>query len=123
MSRDTLQFHKHLQMARRMATFLDTQFHIGKFRFGADPLVSLLPGVGSGITAILSLYLLWIAWELGLPKGLYVRMAWNIFLDFALGAVPLVGNVVDFFYKANIKNLELLEDYVGSSVTLEGHVV
>lgn len=115
--------HRHLAQARRIATLLDTQFRIGKFRFGVDPLMNLAPGIGTGVTTALSLYLFWIALSLGLPKTVYMRMVWNILLDFILGAVPVMGTVADFFYKANMKNLELLEDYIGSSVTLEGHVV
>lgn len=115
--------HRHVSRARRIATLLDSQFGIGKFRFGADPLVSLIPGVGSAIATAFSLYILWIAIELGLPTKLYLRMAWNIFVDFLLGEVPVIGNIADFFYKGNIKNLHLLEEYVGSHVPLEGNVV
>ncbi|MCX6791502.1 MAG: DUF4112 domain-containing protein [Candidatus Gottesmanbacteria bacterium] len=109
----------HFQFAQRLVRLMDTKFNFFGIRFGIDPLLDFWPGFGSLIGAGISSYLFWIAYRLKVPSRIYFRMGWNIFLDFILGEVPLLGAVFDVFYKANVRNLALLTPYVNPDV-LEG---
>lgn len=101
----------HLNRARKLANILDSKFRIGKISFGLDPLLSVLPGLGSVLGALTSLYVFWIANRLNVSLSVYIKLALNIFVDFLLGGIPIVGVFVDIFYKSNLKNITLLEQY------------
>ena len=103
--------HPSILRARKLANLLDSAFTIPVIRkkIGLDPILGLVPGGGDLITALLSLYPLYVAYEMGMPRHLMARMGVNILMDFAVGSVPVVGDVVDIFWKANRKNLDLLE--------------
>lgn len=107
----------HLKNAKRIAWLLDNQFSIGSFRFGLDPLLGLFFGVGNMVTVLLSTYIVWIAWEMQTPAGILARMIFNIAVDFLIGLIPILGQLLDFGVKANQKNIELLENYLRSSST------
>jgi hypothetical protein len=98
-----------LQTARTLATLLDAQFEIGKFRIGVDALIGLIPIVGDLASTAAGAYLIHVARKHKLGKWVQMKMAGNLMLDMAAGSVPLAGDVFDAVYKANLKNLELLE--------------
>ena len=98
-----------LARVRWLAKLLDSQFSIAGIEFGLDAIVGLVPVAGDVITAVAALYPLHIAKKHNLGKTLQARMAWNVLVDLAAGAIPVVGDVVDVAYKANLKNLKLLE--------------
>ena len=102
---------QHLKNAQRIAKLLDSQFSILGFKFGLEPLIGLLPGLGDTITLFLSLYLFYVALQLKIPRTALIQMLFNIGFDFLVGSVPVVGDLADFFYKANTKNLQILERY------------
>ncbi len=80
------------------------------YRFGLDGIVGLLfPGAGDAVMAIAALSLFGLALQRGVPRPVLVRMALNIAIDALLGSVPIAGDVFDFAWKANRKNLRLLE--------------
>lgn len=112
----------HLKNARRVAKLLDSQFNILGFKFGLEPIIGLIPGLGDAITLILSLYLFYIAIQMKLPASVLVQMLLNIGLDFFIGTVPIVGDIADFFYQANSRNLRILELYFEGEVQ-EGEVI
>lgn len=112
----------HYRTAKLLARVLDTQFKIGKFEFGLDPLLDFIPGLGGVITLILSLYIIWIAKAARVPDKEIGQMIRNVIFDFILGLIPVVGYVGDFFYKANIKNIAILEKYVKTGV-IEAEIV
>jgi len=112
----------HLQFAQRLMKLMDTQFNLFGIRFGLDPLLDFLPGIGSLIGAIVSCYLFWIAYKLHVPSKLYWRMGWHIFLDFILGELPLIGWLFDMLYHSNEINLKLLYPFVDPEI-LVGKVV
>jgi hypothetical protein len=103
---------KHLERAKRIANILDTKYSIGGVRFGADAIISVIPGIGSIIGAATSCYVFWIADQLNVPNRIYYRMALNIAADLLLGGIPVIGVLFDIFYKANVKNIRLLENFV-----------
>lgn len=111
----------HLKNAQRLAKLLDSQFSILGFKFGLEPIIGLLPGLGDVITLILSLYLFYIAVQMKLPKSALIQMMVNIGMDFFIGTVPVIGDLADFFYKANSKNLRILERF--ASEVEEGTVI
>lgn len=82
----------------------------GKFRFGLDPILGLIPWIGDWIGAILSLYIVYESVRLGLPWRTIVRMLGNVAVEAIVGAVPLAGDVFDFLFQANMRNLKLIDD-------------
>ena len=105
--------NKHLKFAVALSELLDNKFKVGRFSFGIDPLIGWIPGLGDVIGASLSFYLVWIGLQMKLPAPKIARMIGNIFIDLVLGLIPIVGDVSDFFYKANLKNLDILKQYSG----------
>jgi hypothetical protein len=101
----------HLKAASLLAHLLDNQFRLFGFRFGLNGVLGLIPGAGDAVVAILSLYLVWIAIEMELPRIKIVEMIVNIVINFFIGLVPIIGDFADFFHKANLANLKILHDH------------
>lgn len=101
---------------RRLARILDDAFEIPGtgFRIGLDPLVGLVPGLGDLLPALAGAYGLVVAWRLGAPASLLLRMAANLGLDALAGAVPLLGDLFDAAWKPHVRNLALLEGWLGA---------
>lgn len=76
--------------------------------FGFDSVLGLFPGVGDGISALMGLYILSRARDLGASPLLLARMGGNIALDTILGSVPLLGDIFDVAFRSNTKNVRLL---------------
>ncbi|MGD9645914.1 MAG: DUF4112 domain-containing protein [Pirellulales bacterium] len=102
---------RHFEGVRQLANLLDTAFElpIVGWRIGIDPLIGLIPGFGDAITTVISLYIVVSALKLGAPRVVVARMLVNVVVDALLGAVPIVGDVLDVWYKANARNLALFE--------------
>jgi hypothetical protein len=87
-----------------------------KFRFGLDPLLGLIPGIGDTSSALVSAIALVQAVRVGVPKILLMRMAANIFVNEIIGVVPVVGDAFSFWFKSNARNYEILKHHrFGSS--------
>lgn len=102
-----------LAALRRWSVVLDSAFRIPgtSVRFGMDPVLGLVPGMGDLTTPLFSAVLLLQAVRLRIPKVVQLRMLLNAAIDLAIGLVPLVGDLFDFAWKANVRNLALLERY------------
>ena len=98
-----------LARARKFAYLMDAQFSVAGVEFGLDALVGLIPGIGDTLTALASVYPIWIARRHNLGGNVQVRMAVNVLIDWLPGLIPIVGDLIDVAYKANLKNLKLLE--------------
>ena len=98
-----------LERARLLANWLDARFSFMGVRFGLDAIIGLVPVVGDTLTALASTYPILVAARHDLGKTLQARMAMNILIDLVPGAIPVVGDLIDVAYKANLKNLKLLE--------------
>jgi len=98
----------------RLAWYLDSAIKIPGFdaRIGLDGLIGLIPGAGDTIGALISSVVLSEAARLGAPKTVLLKMAFNIALDAVVGAVPVLGDLFDFVWKANQRNVQLLNDYL-----------
>jgi hypothetical protein len=101
--------NQEIQRLEALAKLFDTRFSIFGLKFGLDPLVGLIPGLGNALPAAVSIYILSVAFRLKAPKSLLFRMVGNIAIDLILGSVPIVGDVFDVIYKANLRNVELLK--------------
>jgi hypothetical protein len=93
-----------------LSWLLDDLFRIPGlgWRFGLDALIGLVPGIGDVVTTAASLYVLAAAVRYRVPKVTVLRMGLNLLIDFALGSLPVVGDVFDAWWKANSRNLALL---------------
>lgn len=105
-----------LDGARRLAHLLDEAFEIPGtgWRIGIDPLVGLFPGLGDLLPSIAGAYVIWVAWRLGAPASLLVRMAANLGIDAAVGAVPLAGDLFDAAWKPSARNVRLAEAWLAN---------
>ncbi|HET9506096.1 MAG TPA: DUF4112 domain-containing protein [Hymenobacter sp.] len=101
---------ERLRWVERVARLMDSQFQLPgtRFRFGLDPLLGLVPIVGDLSATAVSVALLLTMLRHGASGAVVVRMALNILLDTVVGAIPLIGNVFDFAYKSNERNVALL---------------
>ena len=98
-----------LARVRQVAKLLDSQFEIAGFKFGWDAIIGLVPVVGDLAMAAVGVYPLMVARKHNLSKFVRARMISNLLIDWALGSVPLVGDVIDVGFKAHLKNAALLE--------------
>ena len=97
---------------RAFSKLLDSQFPLfGNFRIGIDPIIGLIPGIGDFIASSLSVWLIYDAARLGLQKRILALMTLNVMLEALFGAVPILGNAVDAVWKANVRNMRLVEKY------------
>lgn len=104
-----------------LADWLDTKFHIPVINYpvGLDGIIGLIPGVGDTITTGLSGYLIYEAHQAGASKGTLAAMGKNVAIDWAIGLLPVVGDIFDFAYKANAKNARLLVEELRRKQTRE----
>lgn len=95
---------------------MDNYFKIPglKWRFGLDALIGLIPGAGDVVTGVIGLVLIIRAVQFGLPGIVIARMVLNTLIDFSLGSLPFLGDVIDFFWKSNSMNMQLFHVYAGS---------
>ena len=105
---------QRLDRMRRVGWLLDNSIPVPgtRFRLGIDQLIGLVPGIGDLIGGILSLYIIVEAYRFGVPRSLLARMGWNVALDTLVGEVPILGDLFDIGFKANIRNLALLDGYL-----------
>lgn len=92
-----------------LADLLDSRFRIPgtQIRFGIDPVLGLVPGIGDLLSAGISLYIAAKLADLGVSRWVQARMLWNIALDTVIGIVPVLGDAFDVGFKANKKNTVL----------------
>ena len=102
-----------LAALRKWSVFLDSAFRVPgtKLTFGFDPILGLIPGLGDLTTPLFAALLLLHAVRLRIPRVVQLRMLINAAIDLAIGVIPFVGDFFDFGWKANVRNLALLERY------------
>ncbi len=98
---------------RRVTTLLDDRLRIPgtNIRFGLDFLIGLLPWIGDVVSFVISGFLILTMARYGASGMLIVRMIGNVLLDSVVGAIPVFGNIFDLAYRANRRNLRLLEEH------------
>ncbi len=100
---------RRLGRLQRLAWILDRSIPVGRWRIGLDPIIGIIPGAGDWIGAMLSLYVLYEGARLGVPARVLTRMGGNILVETILGAIPFLGDLFDFVWQANTRNLALIE--------------
>lgn len=98
----------------QLAWLMDSSIPIPgtQIRFGIDGLIGLIPVLGDIVGAIISSHIISQAARIGAPKSILMKMAFNVGFDALLGVIPIIGDLSDFFWKANQKNINLLNNYV-----------
>jgi hypothetical protein len=105
---------RRLDRLRRVGWLLDNSLPIPgtRFRLGIDQIVGLVPGIGDLVGGVLSLYIIVESGRMGVPRSLLARMGWNVAVDTIVGEIPVLGDLFDIGFKANIRNLALLDGYL-----------
>ena len=118
---DNFQRLKTLKRIRRLSRLMDTAIGIPgtKFRIGLDPIIGLVPGAGDLVSTAFSAYIILLAARFKLPRAALQKMVFNVALESVVGAVPLAGDIFDAYYKSNIRNLEILENHLTETDSVE----
>jgi hypothetical protein len=120
MQSETYKFSRGLSDGERLArletlaTLMDAALVIPgtNVRIGFDALIGLVPGIGDLISAAVSGFVIVEARRLGAPRWLLARMAGNVALDAIGGTIPLLGDLFDVAFRANLKNVRLLRRHL-----------
>ena len=98
---------------RTLSKLMDAQFRIPgtEIRFGLDAVIGLVPGVGDFISFLISAYMLSVAMNKGASGFVVSRMVLNISVDAIVGAIPVLGDIFDVAFKANQRNMKLLNEH------------
>jgi hypothetical protein len=107
----TLDRTGRIDLLRRWSRLMDSAYRVPgtAIRFGWDPILGFIPGIGDAATSSLAVAMLYHAYRLGVPRVVLGRMALNTLVDLAAGLVPFAGDVADIAWKSNALNLALLE--------------
>lgn len=105
---------RSMQRVRTVSNLLDEAFRVPgtNFRFGLDPVLSIIPVGGDAAAALISLYIVVEAYLMDVPRHVLARMMANIIIDTFGGSVPILGSLFDATWKANRRNRELFENHV-----------
>jgi hypothetical protein len=97
-----------------LSRLLDTAFVIPGtgIRFGVDAIIGIIPGVGDWAGVALSSLILIEAARIGIPPALLARMIGNVVIEGIIGYIPIVGDVIDVFWRANRRNMALLREHL-----------
>lgn len=104
-----------LRELRQLAWLLDARFRIPGtgWRIGLDGLIGVIPGIGDGLPMLAGAWIIWRSAQLGVQQTTLLRMVGNLLIDAAAGSVPVLGDVFDVAFKANLRNLDLLHEHFG----------
>ncbi len=105
---------QRVKRLQRLAQLWDAAIRIPGtgIQLGLDPLVGLVPGVGDAVGALVASYVVLEAARLDVPGGTLLRMLANVAIDSVLGTVPIIGDIFDVAWKANLKNVALIEHHL-----------
>jgi hypothetical protein len=112
-NKQAVQAPEALLRAQHLANLLDNAFTLPIFRvkFGLDFVLGLVPVVGDILSFIIALRIVVYARQLGAPASILAHMLKNLVIDLVLGSVPLLGDIVDNFFRANQRNVRLMEKW------------
>lgn len=103
--------HDHITAAEKFTHLMDSKYSIFGIKFGIDNIIGIYPAVGDFISMVISLYMVWIGYQMNLPIHKLMQMLVNIFIDFIIGIPPGIGGAFDLLFKANTRNLKILKEF------------
>lgn len=83
---------------------------VGRWSFGLDGILGLVPGLGDVASGLIATFIVARAARDGIPRAALARMMTNVAIDTLIGSVPIVGDLFDFMYKSNTKNLRIYQE-------------
>ena len=100
---ETIDRARRIELLRRWSRLMDSAYRVPgtAIRFGWDPIIGLIPGVGDVATSSFAVAILYHAYRLGVPRVVLARMVLNTLVDLAAGLVPFAGDVADIAWKSN----------------------
>jgi C4-dicarboxylate transporter len=116
---------ERLDRLDKLSRLLDIAFTVPgtNIRFGAEAIMRLVPGIGDAAASALSCLILYEAHRLGVSRRVMIRMAGNVAIEAAAGAVPFIGDLFDVAFRANRRNVRILREYFGLEVVGEAREV
>jgi len=103
--------HQHIKTAEKFTHLMDDKFSFMGIRFGLDNIIGIYPGLGDFVSMVISLYMVWIGYQMKLPLSKLLQMIGNVFVDFVIGIPPIIGGAADLIFKANTRNLRILKEF------------
>ena len=105
---------KELNSLKRLAHWLDDSIKVPgtEWKIGADGIIGSIPVIGDITTGCFAAYIIYQARRFNVPKKTLLKMIWNTSLDIGIGFIPIVGDLFDFYWKANLSNLNLLISHI-----------
>jgi hypothetical protein len=102
-----------LRWVDQLADLMDSRFSLPgtRFRFGLDPILGLIPGVGDAVSLAISGLLISYMYRQGASRKALIKMIGNVLLDAIIGSIPILGNIFDFAYKANDRNIRIMKEH------------
>jgi hypothetical protein len=97
-------------VAEYLEYLTERSIRVGPWSFGLDGILGLIPGLGDVLSGLVASYIVARAAQAGVPRAALARMMTNVAMDTLLGAIPIVGDVFDFLYKANTRNLRIYKE-------------
>ncbi|MGJ8571146.1 MAG: DUF4112 domain-containing protein [Hoeflea sp.] len=114
--RELIVIERELENLNRLARTLDSRFRLPgtPIRFGLDTIVGLIPGIGDTLMAAPSAWIIWRGHRMGIGKRHIARMLANSVADYVIGLVPVIGDLFDVGFKANLRNVAILREQLGA---------
>lgn len=108
-----VQLTGQLKWVERIASIMDDKFRVPgtNFKFGLDPIMNIIPIAGDVSGFIVAAALLFVMAKNGVSRKVLILMAINVGIDVTIGAIPLIGQLFDFYFKANTRNIKLLKEH------------
>jgi len=105
-----------LERYRRLAVALDAEWRLPVLgtRFGWDAIIGIVPGLGDALGALIGAYGLYVGWRLGAPPVVLARMALNLGIEALVGTAPLFGDIFDIVFRADLRNVALLDRWLAT---------
>ncbi|MBC7281998.1 DUF4112 domain-containing protein [Hoeflea sp.] len=121
---DISRIERELAQLDRLAKALDSRFRLPgtPIRFGLDTLVGLIPGIGDTLMAAPSAWIIWRAYRMGIRRRHLTRMLANSGLDYVIGSIPVIGDIFDVGFKANLRNIAILREELVAHKLANGRV-